>query len=447
MNSSTRRLYVALIAAALVAVACQSSEQDPDESFGSGDDISFAVPEGDAGTADPTADTTVSGDPGLIFGKDVSVPASGWNKPELGEPYSDPSYGTQITRVTSAGGDRFNRNTYSRRQAENADGSLFFSYHGSARYHVYEVGSNNLVADLDINPDSEPQWHPTEATVLRHITGSNSYVGSLTLQETDVVSGATRTIADLGDRLRDVMPSAMYLTDRAEGSPSEDGDRYAWMVYNEAEEPIGIVSYDLASDTVLGTVELDSASTIDWVSASPSGRYVVASSETGTFVYDADLSNKRLLTEALEHSDIGYDVDGNDAYVYIDFHAASATAGWLVSVDLESLVRTKIFDIYDNANSSVHVSMKNYDKPGWALVSTYSCKVDGAWTCDKVFAVELASNGRIVNLAHTYNCGDQYWTETHAVVNRDFSRVYFNSDSGSCGTDAEVFRIDVPEFS
>ena len=58
-------------------------------------------------------------------------------------------------------------------------------------------------------------------------------------------------------------------------------------------------------------------------------------------------------------------------------------------------------------------------------------------------AVELAT-GLVVNLAHTYNCGDDYWTETHAVVNRSFTRIYFNSDAGSCGIDAEVYELTVP---
>ena len=72
-------------------------------------------------------------------------------------------------------------------------------------------------------------------------------------------------------------------------------------------------------------------------------------------------------------------------------------------------------------------------------------KIGSAWL--QVFAAELKPNGRILNLAHTHNCGQDYWTETHAVANRDFTRVYYNTDSGSCGIDAEVMMIDVPPFS
>ena len=146
-----------------------------------------------------------------------------------------------------------------------------------------------------------------------------------------------------------------------------------------------------------------------------------------------------------DSSDIAIGPTGNDTYVYIDF-TASTNGGWMVAVDLVTGEEKRLFDLYDDANTSIHVSGKAYDKPGWVVMSTYNCKEPGAWSCEKVFAVNIA-DGTIVNLAHTYNCGSQYWTETHAVTNRDLSRVYFNSDGGSCSTDAEVYRIDVPPLS
>ena len=102
--------------------------------------------------------------------------------------------------------------------------------------------------------------------------------------------------------------------------------------------------------------------------------------------------------------------------------------------------------MYGGANTSIHVSGKGYNKPGWVVVSSYNCKNLGAWTCEKVMAVEIAEAGRVLNLAHTYNCGTNYWTEPHAVVNRDFTRIYFNTDHGSCGIDAEVMMLTVPDF-
>ncbi len=387
----------------------------------------------------------------LVLGQDDSPIPSSWTRPAQNSPYVDPTYGTSIRRISSAEGTRFNRNDYSRRQAENADGSLFFTYHGDASFHVYDRTTTDEVQILAMAPGAEPQWHPTNPTAIRHVEGSNSYVGDLQLFETDVTSGETRTIADLGPRIKARYPDAQYMNDRAEGSPSADGDRYAWIVWNGDEERVGVVSYDLGTDTILGFTDIKDGDIdgngfglLDYVSMSPSGTHVIAGYWYGTFVYDADLTNERQINAKGDHSDIAIGADGVDHYVYIDFSATSY-GGWLVSVNLNTLERTRIFDLYrTKSNTSVHVSGKGYNKPGWVVVSTYSCKVDVGWACEKVMAVEIAGEKRIVNLAHTQNCGEEYWTEPHASVNRDFTRIYFNSDAGSCGIDAEVYEISVP---
>ena len=396
-------------------------------------------------TATPVPPTTGT----LVWGYDETAPVADWDKPGFYEPYVDPAYGTTITRVTDATGTRFDRNTYSRRQAENAAGTMFMTYHGNATYRIYQRATGDLVRELDIGPNSEPQWHPTNPDIVRYVGSTNSYYGELRLFEVDVRSGVASAVADFTDRMQQALPGALYVADRAEGSPSADGNRYAWLVYDDEEDIIGLMTYDLATDTVLGVLpasDLPDAGFLDAVSMSPTGQYVITQHYDGTYVYNADLTNERLVFAGAEHSDIALAADGSDAYVYIDF-TASGTGGWLMSVDLDTLEATQIFDLYDDTNTSIHLSGKGYAKPGWVIASTYSCKVDFGWACTKVMAVELAPNGRVLNLAHTYNCGESYWTETHATVNRDFTRVYFNSDSGSCGIDAEVFVIDLPNFN
>lgn len=399
-------------------------------------------------TTSPVPASTVpqssAGEGPLVTGRDASSPNNSWTKPALLETRADPAYELPITRMTSAEGTRFNRNTYSRRQAENADGSAFMTYHGDAEYRVYDTATGEQLATTNVHPDGEPQWHPTNPDVIRHVTGPNAFVGSLTLLETTVSTGATSVVADLTTRVQAVFPTALYMIDRAEGSPSADGSRYAWIIYNDNEDPVGIISYDLATDTILGSVPVDPSVDfrLDWVSASPSGQFVMAGFWEGTVAWNADMTNERLIFEGTEHSDIAIGPTGNDTYIYVDF-TASANGGWIVAVDLVTGETRRYVDLYDNANTSIHFSGKAYDMPGWVVASTYNCKEPGAWSCEKVFALNLA-DGTIVNLAHTYNCGSEYWTETHAVANRDLSRVYFNSDAGSCSTDAEVYRIDVP---
>ena len=399
-------------------------------------------------TPEPTTPISPSDTPvALTWGTDATAPSSEWVRPGLFEASADPVYGTLVRRLTSAEGTRFDRNTYSRRQAENAAGDLVMSYHGNAEYRVTNRITGTLVSVLPIHPDAEPQWHPSNPNLIRHLAGDDASTGELRWYEHDLRTGRSIVIADLTDRILAQVPDAKYLSDRAEGSPSADGNRVAWLVHNSAEEPVALVSYDLATDRVLGlkTDLAFDAGDPNWVSMSASGRYVVAGHLQGTFAYDAEgLANERQLNGKADHSDLGFDVDGRDVYVAIDF-SVGPDAGWLTSIDLGTGEVTRIFQVYGGANTSVHVSTKGFERPGWVIVSTYNCKDDGAWTCDKVFAAEIAT-GRVLNLAHTYNCGSNYWTEAHAVVNRSFTRVYFNSDAGSCGIDAEVYELTLPEF-
>ena len=46
----------------------------------------------------------------------------------------------------------------------------------------------------------------------------------------------------------------------------------------------------------------------------------------------------------------------------------------------------------------------------------------------KIFAMSLDSRPKFINLAHHHSEHAKYWSEPQASVNRDFTRVVFNSD-------------------
>jgi len=413
--------------------------------------------------------TPASNSQGLVWGKDTTPLSSDWIKPALNQPYIDPAYGATIRCVSETNGERFNRNKYSRIQNENADGSYFFTYYGNARYRVYKRETLEFIRELNIHPDSELQWHPSDPNKIRHLNGANTEQDSLKLYETDVATGRTGVIADLTDQIRAIFPAATEMYDSDEGSPSKEGNRYAWMIGDINGNLLGFVTYDLSTHSILGSLGNipENIGEVDWVSVSPSGEYMIASSadkynrdvvtNEGTYVFKVDFSDytnftsANLIFNAAEHSDIGIAKDGNDMYIYINFDSNSEDAGWIMGYNLKTKSYSHLVNIWDDgANTSMHISAKGFNKPGWAVISTYG-GVEGAWTYRKVYALELVDNGRIANLAHTYNCADTYFQETQAVVNRDFSRVYFNSTSNQCGYiedefHTEVYSIDVPAF-
>ena len=149
-----------------------------------------------------------------VWGYDETLVSPSRVRPAFNQPVTDPAYGTELRRITDASDTRFNRNTYSRRQAENADGSAVITYHGDAEYHVLRRSDLTLIAVLPISPNGEPQWHPTNPDLVRFIAGPNASTGELALYETSVSSGETREIANFADRVRAQLPDATYISDR-----------------------------------------------------------------------------------------------------------------------------------------------------------------------------------------------------------------------------------------
>ena len=116
-------------------------------------------------------------------------------------------------------------------------------------------------------------------------------------------------------------------------------------------------------------------------------------------------------------------------------------------INLRTGVRTTLFPTYVNGSyTAIHFSGKGYRKPGWALVSTYADSGARQWMHRKVFALQLKANPITYNLAHHHSVVNGYWAEPHATVNRDFTKVLFNSnwDSGS-SENIDAYLIDLPQ--
>jgi hypothetical protein len=160
--------------------------------------------------------------------------------------------------------------------------------------------------------------------------------------------------------------------------------------------------------------------------------------------FSRNLKSATALSSRAEHSDLGFDANGRDVYVY-----SSYVSGWVSMVDVATGARTHLWQIYENGNSTaMHISAKNFDKPGWVLISTYKEKNTGSgWYANKIMAVELRANPRILNIAHTYNRASNYWSEVHASVNRDFTKILFNSNWGSGNDDMDVYKIVLPDHA
>ena len=409
--------------------------------------------------------TTAPEDVEITLGMDTTPPASNRPRPELAQSTNDPAYNSVVTRLTNAGG-RFDRVASNQRQLINSDNSLMLTHFEDGSQEamiVRSVATGGLITELPIGDDTEPIWHPTNPQLVRHISGGNASTGSLQLLETDIASNQTRVIADLTERVQSSQPTATHFVSGF-GAPSTDGNTWSWIVRDDAESPIEILTYDLANDRILAEhTDLDirdagipidpiieealteTRPILRSVTTTPNGTHVVVEFEEFTIAYPITfVGNLVQIPNLFDSATVATAANGNDAYIYIDFNTASPDNGYLVSVDLETTERTRLFDLFDEANTSIELSGGIAAAPGWIIASTFDCKVDQAWTCNKVLALELAGEQRIVPLAHTYGCGESFLTEPLAIANNDFTAIYFNSDSGSCGEDAEIYEVQVP---
>lgn len=408
----------------------------------------------------------------LTFGMDDTQPAADRTRPTLGEQRNDPAYGSAVTRITDAGG-RFNRLDVPTRMLVNSDDSLLITHvdNGTIEFmSIIDLDSLAPLTTLDLEEESEVAWHPTDPAVVRHLSGGNESNGSLQLFETNVVTNETTVLVDLTDRVQAIFPTATHMIS-GHGRPGNAGTTWAWIVRDSSEDPVGVISYDLASDTIVGSLsDLDPTNSTsefsDIVNAgltngagrmltvvvAPDAKSILVEYEFVTTVHDPSFTTIQGIENLGDNADVVALANGGAAYVYVDFNAASETYGFITSVDLDTLEATGLINLFDDANTSVQLSGTAVNAPGWVLASTHSCKNDAgedeAWTCNKVMVIELGGQNRIVPLAHTYGCGPEdgsWFAIPSAMANDDLSKIYFTSDSGTCTEGGEVFEIVVPD--
>ena len=367
-------------------------------------------------------------------------------KPAKGVAVTEPTYKTCLVRAADHRVDGlpgYARNDYSRRQAFNANNTRQLIYAIDGYWHLYDANTRAHLKQLT-GPagDAEPQWDATNPDLLYYLPMNG--IG-MKLYELNVSTGATRVVGDFGARLKAKWPTSMAAWTRSEGSPSADGRYWCFMVDGDGWNSVGVFTWDKQTNTILGTLNTN-GDRPDHVSMSPSGNYCVVSGDgaMGTTAFSRDFSTRKQLLKVSQHSDLALDANGDDNYVAIDY---ASNDGDVFMHNLRTNVRTKLFSTYlSGTATALHVSGKAFRKPGWVAISTYA-EGGGSqkWLHRKVMAVQLAANPKIYNLAFHRTAYNGYWTAPVATVNRDFTRVTFNSNWGNgSDTDVDAYTVEIP---
>jgi hypothetical protein len=394
-------------------------------------------------------------------------------KPARGVAVAEPAYKTCLVRASDHAADGlqgFAWNGYARRQAFNADGSKYLAYQIDGYWNVYDAKTHRLLQKLPgwtsavpglSGDNAEPQWSPTDPNLLNYFPQNG--VG-MQLWEMDITKPSQpKLVVDWSARLKATWPNASAAWTRGEGSPSKDGRYWCLLIDDNQFQGGGIAVWDRQTDTLAKLDLRGTASTRpDHVSMSPSGNYCVVSHESrsvGTLAYANTLQGTpRKILNGSQHSDIALDTNGDDVYVTAAFSDSVGTDGDVSMTNLRTGERTVLFNSYGGIGytNGIHISGKSFNKPGWVLVSTYGGGIRSdlpqdkpfPWFHGKLFAMELKANPKIYNLAQNRATSGQeklYWAEPSASVNRDFTKVYFNSNWGTgIDTGGDVYTVEIP---
>lgn len=361
--------------------------------------------------------------------------------PPIHTPVRDPVFGSTITRLTDPaqlpGVNRI-RHYYSKANPFNADESKVIFFASDGRRHLYDTKTWNPVRELKVRTqEPEIQWHPTDPNLFYYL-GADS-------------SGKVRAmfvydIRDDSSRMLHAFPEYESTRGRLEGNIDKAGRYYA-MIGTKPDQSLEAFVYDIRDDKVGPRIAVTAKMVGDWISVSPSGRYVVMMGDR-SYVYDWQM---RLVREhppkSFGHADICQLADGTEALVY---DGADHTLNGDRNINIANLDTGRItIGVRIGWRTTPHVSCRNLDLPGWALISTQGPDAKYPNHDFEIFWLRLDGSREVRRVAHHRSLralegkNGGYFAEQHAVTNRRGDKIIFASNWG--GEPVAAYLVVPPE--
>jgi hypothetical protein len=359
------------------------------------------------------------------------------SRPGYLSPITDPVFGTTISRVSDqaaiCSSCSYIRHTYAKNQPWNSDGTkILLGYTNIAYLTDGGTGASHpqgtkygYIKSLNI-PSNQEVWSNTNPNII-YDTRGNSFV---------TINATTGTLSTLKSFTLSGVPYDSVTIGEGEGNLSND-DKYAALVGHKGTSKYLIV-YNIPANTIT-TEQLLGTGTLDWVSMSQSGRYVLVSWEPdgsagqqGLKRFDLTTSSWLHLHNYTEHGDLGYDSAGND--VYVQFYS-SAIGPWDLHawrLDTGTNYKVQALDW-----QTTHVSCRNTNRPGWCYISDSMpdpARIRPGF--NETFAVKIEPHadgiGVVERFAHQHQTNSiPYDLRAFSSPNRDGSKVMFASDWGA----------------
>ena len=398
------------------------------------------------------------------------------NKPEKAVPYKEPAFNTCVVRVSDYQKEDIPGRAvpfYSRSQSFNADSSKFILQGAHGYWHLYDTSNLNYIRRVDLGgSDIEINWHSQDPNLLYKMD-HNGGMRILLHDISDVTDKSIDIVADFRNvksiagypgitDINKIWPKAARFFTASDGAASSDDRYWALMAVNEDfTSHYGIIVYDMLLGAIVGVYDykIDGGIKVGphYVTMTPSGKYVVAvwsppscsfsrksgrlNSPCGAMVFNKSFTTGRSISSNIEHADTAVGAKGEDIYVAIEYEKA----GSIEIIDIES--GDIISKAYTQAwaPGAFHFSGRSVYKPGWIFISSYG-QVSNNGFDNRVMAVSLTRDPKIINLAHHYSSSKDYFSQPHATVNKQGTKVLFGSDWGGNPLNADTYMISIPDY-
>lgn len=373
----------------------------------------------------------------LMDGHEVRVPPRS-PQPALHAPFRDPVFGACITRISDASqwpGLKRIRHYYAKANPFNADNTRAILWGDQGGFLLFDTQKWKPIADLKlVNGDAEISWHPTNPSLFYVMDMDDSSV-MRDMYRYDIKGGGKKLVRRFSE----------YLSagGKREGNMDAKGRYYAMVGHkSKAENDLEAFVYDVENDRVIARRPVTLRMVDDWISVTPSGRYVVMMGKDRSRVFDINLNPVLELPQgSFGHADLCTSADGRDLMV-VD--GADHQLDNNRNINIADLATGKVtIGLRIGWSTTPHVSCRNLALPGWALISTQGPDRKYPNHDYEIFWLKLDGSGEVRRIAHHHSDREEggYFAEQHAVPNRDGTMILFASNWG--GTSINEYLVDL----
>jgi len=412
-----------------------------------------------------------------VLGKAVAAKSAALlnSEPAKAVRFADPAFKTCVVRASDWDAEKAVGRAvpfYSRSQAFNADSSQYILQAADGFWHLYNTEDLSYVRRVSLGgSDIEVNWHETDPDIIYKMD-QNGGIKIYAHDISDASDNSVTVVADFTDvtsivnrpgvtNIQNVWPNATRFYTASEGSAS--GDNRYWALFGVSEDfntSYGMIVYDMVTDSIIGLYDFATdgggVTAPNNISMSPSGTHVVAlwnppsctgrpngkgtlNNPCGTMAFNKDFTKATALAFNGEHGDTAVGVDGKDVYVGIEYQTDGAIE--IIDLDTGNITAKPYTQVW--APGAFHISGRAVNKPGWVVISSYGQTANNGFD-NRVVAVSLGAEPVIYNLAHHYSTSRDYFSQPHATVNRQGTKILFGSDWGGNALNADTYIIHIP---